>query len=312
MTGDAAGNVVATSFSGSGASLTALTAANLVGQVPLGSLSNKVLQTTGNQIGTNLMLSPSAAVVIGSSNALQINSTGNVMVVGIPYTNGPVRIPGTAVIGTVMATTVTGDGSGMTALAAGNISSGSLADARLSSKVMITNDATGIVNFGSLGVGTTANATSGSIQSASQTNSGNIQSATLNTTGAATFTGAVVGGSTATWTGETVNGYVSARAYGAQTNAWTVDTPLGATNAIVSVGAVTFGIPALNTAIFTSGTRGYAAIEVLTTGAATFTNALGFHASDLLSTRALASGRFVTIEIDYWPGATTNIDIVQH
>jgi hypothetical protein len=189
---DAAGNITGTSFTGNGAGLTNLNGSNVSsGTVADARLTSNVMLLNAAQTVTGLKtITTLPTGTPGASGSLYINPATN----GGAATNA---LLGLAVAGTdqfkvdasgnvTAAGTFSGNGSGLTALNASNVSSGTLNDARLSSNVDLLNAAqtvSGLKTVTATPTGTTVG--TGSIYINPATNGG---------AGTNTLIGAAVGG----------------------------------------------------------------------------------------------------------------------
>jgi len=95
------------------------------------------------------------------------------------------------------------------------------------------------------------------------------------------------------------------------TNTWTADTafPLGATNYFATSGEATLGVIGIATA--STSTARFGVLDLVATGDITFTNEAGFRTSDFLDSRVITNGNTAQILVNYIPGQTTNMAIVQ-
>jgi hypothetical protein len=137
-TGDitASGAISGATISGDGAGLTNLSSANLSGALPAISGANLTsLNATNISSGTlaDGRLSSNIALLNGGQTFSALTAFG----AGVSITGNSNITGNFAATGTISGLTISGDGSALTALNASNISSGTLADARLSSNVTL-------------------------------------------------------------------------------------------------------------------------------------------------------------------------------
>jgi hypothetical protein len=151
----------ASTFSGNGAGMTNLAAGNIAsGSLSDARLSSNVPLLNGTNVftGTNrytgtVVITNAASTLSGNGAGMTNLAAGNIasgslsdarLSANVPLLNGTNVFTGTnSYTGTVVitnaASTLSGNGAGMTNLAAGNIASGSLSDARLSANVPLLN-----------------------------------------------------------------------------------------------------------------------------------------------------------------------------
>lgn len=205
------GAVSATSFTGSGASLTSLSAGNIssgtlavarggTGVTTSTGTGNVVLSASPTLTGTLTAATVAATAITGSGAGVTNLDAGNVATGTLAVARGGTgtttstgsgnvvlsaspTLTGTLTAATVAATTVTGDGSGLTSLNGSNVSSGTVAAARVANINVAATGNGGItgtlpVSHGGTGV-TTSTGTGNTVLSASPTLTGTVTAATV-------------------------------------------------------------------------------------------------------------------------------------
>jgi hypothetical protein len=213
-----AGNVGATNFVGSGASLSSLNASNLSsGTVPSARLSGTYTITVSGSATTAGTVTTNAQPNITSVGTLtSLAVTGNASAGNIS-TGGALSVTGNANVGNIGATngvftSVSGNGAGLTGLNASNLATGTVPSARLSGTYTITVSGSATTagtvttnaqpNITSVGTLTSLNVTNSITAGNVFANSGTVRATTLHgtalTTGANTTAGTITGNWTLT------------------------------------------------------------------------------------------------------------------